>query len=113
MELKLKITTRNLRKRALLSAVLTKMVRNTFFTVLFQEDGTPNVPKEVNGRMNAYGTGKFNLMDEYLWMAKTNGTIEVIPVDRILGIKHNGIITTINGNASSKYDRTTHTLKLI
>lgn len=113
MELKLKFTTRNLRKRALISAVLTKMVQNTFFTVLFQEDGTPDVPKEVNGRMNAYGCGKFNLMDEYLWMVKTNGTIEVIPVDRILGIKHNGIITTINGNSSSKYDHTTHILKLI
>jgi hypothetical protein len=81
------------------------MIKGKFCTILFKEDGgiTP-ILKEVNGRLGAKLTPEFNLMDEYLVLYKvSDGSYEKIPVDSIMGIKHNGLMTCINSNGLSKY----------
>ena len=107
---KLDVRERNLVKRALLSAVLKKMVKGTFFTVLYEPDGVNMNTVEVNGRLGVKVLGltqsKFNLMDEYLFIRDTRSKlIHKIPVDKIIGIKHNGLITCVNANRHSKYER--------
>lgn len=113
----LEVRERNLRKRALLSAILYKMVKGTFFTVLYEPDGFNMSTIEVNGRLGVKTLGwlqsKFNLMDEYLFIRDTRSKlIHKIPVDKIIGLKHNGLCSCINANKLSKYKQNELTLAL-
>lgn len=107
----LEVRERNLRKRALLSAILAKMVKGTFFTILYEPDGINMPTVEVNGRIGVKALGwrqsKFNLMDEYLFIRDTRSQmIHKIPLDKIVGLKHNGLCLCINSNRLSKYEQT-------
>ena len=112
----LEVRERNLRKRALLSAILAKMVKGTFFTILYEPDEINMPIVEVNGKLGVKVPGltqsKFNLMDEYLFIKDTRSKlIHKIPVDKIIGLKHNGLCLCINVNKMSKYDQTSYTEK--
>ena len=113
----LEVRERNLRKRALLSAILAKMVRGTFFTVLYEPDGVNMSTVEVNGRLGVkvpgFAQSKFNLMDEYLFIRDTRShMIHKVPVDKIIGLKHNGLCSCINANRLSKYEQNKLTITL-
>ena len=119
----LEVRERNLRKRALLSAILDKMVKGTFFTILYEPDGVNMSTVEVNGRLGIKGIAselalgfaqsKFNLMDEYLFIRDTRSKlIHKIPVDKIIGLKHNGLCSCINANRLSKYEQNELTITL-
>lgn len=113
----LEVRERNLRKRALLSAILAKMVKGTFFTILYEPDGINMSTIEVNGRLGVKVLGlvqsKFNLMDEYLFIRDTRSKlIHKIPVDKIIGLKHNGLCSCINANKMSKYEQNKLTITL-
>lgn len=109
----LEVRERNLRKRALLSAILATMVKGTFFTILYEPDGVNMPIVEVNGRLGSKGHSKFNLMDEYLFIRDTRTTyIHKIPVDKIIVLKHNGLCSCINANRLSKYEQNELTIIL-
>ena len=113
----LEVRERNLRKRVLLSAIIYKMVKGTFFTVLYEPDGVNMSTVEVNGRLGVKTLGlvqsKFNLMDEYLFIRDTRSKlIHKIPVDKIIGLKHNGLCSCINANKLSKYEQNELTITL-
>ena len=113
----LEVRERNLRKRALLSAILDKMVKGTFFTILYVPDGVNMPIVEVNGRLGVkvpgFAKSKFKLMDEYLFIKDTRTKyIHKIPIDKIIGLKHNGLCSCINTNRLSKYERNELTITL-
>ena len=119
----LEVRERNLKKRALLSAILAKMIKGTFFTILYEPDGVNMSTVEVNGRLGVKALAselalgltqsKFNLMDEYLFIRDTRSKlIHKIPVDKIIGLKHNGLCSCINANRLSKYERNELTITL-
>lgn len=113
----LEVCERNLKKRALLSAILAKMVKGTFFTIFYVPDGVNMSTVEVNGRLGVKLPGlvqsKFNLMDEYLFIRDTRSrVIHKIPVDKIIGLKHNGLFSCISANRLSKYEQNELTITL-
>ena len=113
----LEVRERNLMKRVLLSVILTQMVKGTFLTILYEPDGVNMATMEVNGRLGVKALGlvqsKFNPMDEYLFIKDTRSKlIHKIPVDKIIGLKHNGLCSCINANKLSKYERNELTITL-